>query len=221
MSEYPKPKKDKPLYNGQPLIHTESLMEIFDFDEHDLGINENGTITENQSEKITDSLKEDADSMWLLLTIFLGVSVVLAMIFSMQGYAPLPLVIGGGLVMGGLLAISYFRQTKFTKDTSKLENSLIVGVPAVIATLSGDKQAILRIGNQNLPISYQQAGALSEFVLPMMRIYYASNSKQILSAEVLDNNEVLKLKNENLIEDEQVEVYAKRQLDDEQMTMRK
>ena len=221
MSDYPKPKKDKRLYNGQPLIHTDSLMEIFDFDARDLETNENGTITDLQGEKITETLKEDADAMWLMLMIFLGVSAVLAVIFALQGYAPLPLVIGAGLIMGALLAISYFRQTKFTTDTQKLESFHVMGVPQVIPSLSSDKQAILHIGNQKLPISYEQAASLLEFVLPMMRIYYASHSKQILSAEVLDNDEVLKLKNENLIEDEQVEVYAERQFGDEQSTMQK
>lgn len=221
MSEYPKPKKDKRFYNGQPLIHTQSLMEIFDFDDHAIMTNERGFVTNRQKQKITDRLQDETDSMWLMVTIFLATAVLLALIFTMQGYAPLPLVIGVGLVIGGLLLVGYRRQQGLKQDNARLRTHRVDGVPLVLPTLSADKQAILKIGNKDLPISYQQAAALSEFALPMMRIYYASHSKQILSAEVLDNEEVLKLKNENLIEDEQMEVYAERQFDDEQSTMQK
>lgn len=222
MSEYPKPKKDKRLSdNGQPLIHTDTLMEIFEFDEHSIMTNERGFVTNNQKQRIVDSLQEETESMWLLATIFLGTAVLLAVIFTMQGYPPLPLVTAVSIVLGGLLFVGYRRQQGLKQDNERLRTERVEGVPLVMPTLSADKQVILKIGGKDLPISYQQAGALNEFVLPLMRIYYASNSKQILSAEVLDNDEILKLKNENLIEDEQVEVYAERQLDDEQMTLRK
>ena len=222
MSEYPKPKKDKRLSaNGLPLIHTQSLMEIFEFDDHAIMTNERGFVTNRQKQKIADTLQEETDSMWLMATIFLATAVLLALIFTLQGYAPLPLVIGVGLVVGGLLFVGYRRQQGLKLDDNRLRTERVDGVPSVRAHISGDTQAQLVIGDKKLPISYQQAAALMEFALPMMRIYYASNSKQILSAEVLDREEVLKLKNEDLIDDEQVEVYAERQFEDEQLTMRK
>ena len=52
-------------------------------------------------------------------------------------------------------------------------------------------------------------------------MYYAANSKQVLSAEVLADNETLKLKNEDLIEMDDYEVYDERQLDERDLTMKK
>ncbi|MGJ3240651.1 MAG: hypothetical protein ACFE0Q_18225 [Anaerolineae bacterium] len=200
MSEQIKPKKDKRLNDGdKPLLYTESLMEIFDFDRDAVLSNAQGFVTRHQKERIADTLREEADSMWLMVTIFLGTAVVLAMIFSLQGYAPLPLVIGVGLVIGTLLLIAYNRQSVLKADTNRLRTLRVEGEPEIRATLSGDKQAELVIAEKKLPISYQQAAALNEFVLPALRVYYAANSNQILSAEVLPDVGGRKLKNEDLM----------------------
>ncbi len=221
-SEQPKPKKDKRFTeSGKPLIYTESLMEIFGFDDNALRTNDNGFVTASQKQGINDEIKSEADAMWLLLTIFLGTAVLLAIIFSFQGYAPLPLVIGAGGLIGAMLAIAYFRQSRLQQDSERLRSYRVDGVPQIRATLSGDKQVIMQINDQKLPISYQQAAALSEFELPMMRVYYAQHSKQVLSAEVLVNDNFDKLKNEDLADDEQAAIYAARQLDDEQSMMQR
>ena len=205
-----------------PLLQTEALMDIFDFDASTLRTNAGGFVTGTQKQQITDELKGEADSMWLMLTIFLGTSVVLAMIFSLQGYAPMPLVIGAGMVIGALLFIANRRQSSLRKDNARLRTQQVEGVPRLQTTVTGDTQVELVIGKEKLPVTYQQAQALSEFSLAPMRVYYAVNSKQVLSAEVLADDEVLKLKNKDLIEAEEYQPYAERQLhDDSDMRMKK
>lgn len=215
--------KAKRLGDAQlPLLQTEALMDIFDFDASTLRTNAGGFVTGNQKQQITDELKGEADSMWLMLTIFLGTSVVLAMIFSLQGYAPMPLVIGAGIVIGALLFIANRRQSSLRKDNARLRAIRAEGVPRLQTSITGNSQVELIIGKEKLPVTYQQAQALSEFSLAPMRVYYAANSKQVLSAEVLADDEILKLKNEDLIDMDDYQPYAERQLDDDyDMRMKK
>lgn len=218
-----KPKnKSKRLTDGQlPLLNTPALMEIFNFDDISLRTNEGGFVTNTQKQKIVDELRGEADSMWLMTTIFLGTSLVLAMIFSLQGYAPLPLVIGAGIVIGLLLLVAYRRQAGLRADTARLRTYRVEGIPKLAFSMTGDSQTQLIIGKETLPITYQQAQALGEFSALPIRVYYAANSKQVLSAEVLADNEALKLKNEDLIEMDDYEVYDERQLDERDLTMKK
>lgn len=221
-NEKPKNKAKRFDDAQRPIISTESLMEIFKFDASTVRTNAGGFVTGNQKQQITDELKSEADSMWLMLTILLGTSVVLALIFSLQGYAPLPLVIGAGLVIGALLFIANRRQSGLREDNARLRTQQVEGVPRLQTSITGSRQVELLIGKEKLPITYQQAQALSEFNLLPMRVYYAANSKQILSAEVLADDEVLKLKNEDLIESEDYQPYAERQLEDDyDMRMKK
>ena len=217
MSEERKPKNK--LKNGDPslpLIHTQSLMEILDFNRGDLEMNRNGGVTAKQKDKIKDVLKEEADSMWLLTTIFLGVAVLLALIFTLQGYPPMALAIGAGVVILPMVAIAYFRQGNLRNDVDRLRTYQIEGVPHISGSYKSAREAVLNIGEEQFPITFEQAKALSEFSLPPMRVNYASNSKQILSAEVLSDREIDKLKNEDLFSDEDADfmLESERQLDD-------
>src|SRR5690606_36371954 len=110
-SEKPKNKSKRLTDAHLPLLHTPALMEIFNFDEGALRTNAGGFVTNNQKRKISEALQGEADSMWLMVTIFLASSVVLPIIFSLQGYAPMPLVIGAGIVIGSLLLVAYNRQS--------------------------------------------------------------------------------------------------------------
>ncbi|MEO0597633.1 MAG: hypothetical protein AAF126_16105 [Chloroflexota bacterium] len=218
MSEEQLKPKNK-LKNGDPslpLIHTESLMEILDFNRGDLEMNRNGGVTAKQKDKIKEVLKGEADSMWLLTTIFLGVAVLLALIFTMQGYPPVPLAIGAGVVILPMVAIAYFRQGNLRDDVDRLRTYQIEGVPYISPSFKSVREATLNIGEEKFPISIEQAEALNEFSLPPMRVNYAANSKQILSAEVLSDREIDKLKNEDLLSDEDADfmLESERQLDD-------
>lgn len=217
--EKPKNKSKRLSDPSLPVIYNESLMEIFDFNESALLTNQRGFVTEPQKRQIADTLKGEADSMWLMLTIMLGTAVLLAIIFTLQGYPPLPLVIGVGLILAPLLWLAYRRQNKLQQDSNRLRTYNVEGYPSLTGSYVGDSQAEIVIGEQKLPISYAQAKALSEFNLPLMRIYYASHSKQILSAEVLHDINLDKLKNEDLQEDEDYLLLAERQLDEENSRM--
>lgn len=212
--EKPKNKEKRFIDPNLPMIYNESLMEIFGFDQMALETNRRGFVTNQQKQGIASELKEEADSMWLMVTILLGVSVLLAIIFTLQGYPPLPLVIGAGLVIGGILAVAYGRQITLRKDVERLRTYRVEGVPMVSGDYVGDRSAKIQIADQELPITQRQASALREFALPMMRFYYAANSKQILSAEVLQQADIEKLKVEDMDEDEHI-IYAERQLEEQ------
>lgn len=197
-----------------PRLNNDTVREIFDFDQTALQANRQGMVTRQQKDKILTVLKGEADSMWLLITILLGVSVLLAIIFSMEGLPTLPLVIGSGLITGGAMLTAYLRQNKLRDDTDRLRTFRVEGMPMIRGDYVGDSNAKLYISDQQLPITQPQAEALREFALSPMRIYYAANSKQVLSAEVLNDAEIEKLKVEDM-DDEEYEIFTQRQLEAE------
>jgi hypothetical protein len=198
--------KRKRLENANlPLLHTETLMEIFDFDENALNTNRRNFVTKAQGDIIILQLKGEADSMWLMLTIMIGTGVVLALIFATQGLPTLYLLMGLAVVVLPMLWYAYSRQGGLRKDMQRLRAFSIDGRPALRMGLRGNQEMYLNIGNQSIPITMQQARALGEFSLPMLRVYYAEHSKQLLSAEVLIDE---KIKNEDL--DEQAYYAASR-----------
>jgi hypothetical protein len=194
---------------GLPALQSEALMEIFDFDSLTLDMNRRNFVTKTQRDMITAHLKEEADATWLLLTMAMGVAVVLAIIFAMQGLPTPQLLIAMAAFMIPLAWYGYAHQGGLRKDMQRLRAMRIDGIPN-LRTGSRGGEMFLTIGTQSLPISLTQARALSEFRMPMMRIYYAEHSKQILSAEIVYDE---KYKHEDL--DEAVMEESKRQFDEE------
>jgi hypothetical protein len=194
---------------GLPSLQSETLMEIFDFDSLTLDMNRRNFVTKNQRDMITAHLKEEADATWLLLTMTMGVAVVLAIIFAMQGLPTPQLLIAMAAFMIPLAWYGYSHQGGLRKDMERLRAMRIDGIPD-LRTGSRGGEMFMNVGSQSLPISLAQARALSEFRLPMMRIYYAEHSKQILSAEIVYDE---KYKHEDL--DEAVMEESKRQFDEE------
>jgi hypothetical protein len=189
-----------------PPLQAETLMEIFDFDSLTLDMNRRNFVTKSQRDMITAALKGEADSMWLMITIAMSTSVILALIFALQGLPTLYLVIGLAVFILPMLWYAYAHQGGLRKDMERLRALRIDGIPSVQMA----NRSSLNIGNQSLPITIAQAKALSEFQLPFMRLYYAEHSKQILSAELVYDE---KLKMEDLDENDIIE--AKRQYEEE------
>jgi hypothetical protein len=192
-----------------PSLQSESLMEIFDFDSLTLDMNRRNFVTKTQRDMITAHLKEEADATWLLLTMAMGVAVVLAIIFAIQGLPTPQLLMALAAFMLPLGWFGYAHQGGLRKDMARLRAMRIDGIPDMRRGVRGG-EVFLNIGTQSLPITTAQARALSEFRLPMMRVYYAEHSKHILSAEIVYDE---KYKHEDL--DEAVMQEAKRQFDEE------
>lgn len=183
----PDKEKNKDLESqlNKPSIHTETLMHIFDFNEMAINTNRQGYPTQKQRQNVQNELKEAADGMWLLLTIFLGAAVVVGLILTLQGISMLPLVIGAGLLFGTFLLFSYRRQTDTRLDAETMKVRQIEG-RAVLHWDARNPRPRLQVDNMTFTLTPEQAAALSEYALSPMRIYFAQNSKQILSAEIID-----------------------------------
>lgn len=200
---------------NMPPLSTAALMEIFDFNEQDLMANRNGFATNAQRSRLGEELREDADSMWLMLTILLIPAAVVALIMVMEGLPLMSLVIGAGILIGAMLAFAYRRQTGMREDAEKLK---VRSVEGDMMVLPGIGEARVIIGDQRFRVSLPQAKALSEYFPGVVRVYHSANGRQILSAEALREVNVDKLKVEDLQEDDSADLIleAERQ-DDEQM----
>jgi hypothetical protein len=172
--------------SGKPTLHTESLMEIFDFSEATLNTNRGGFATNQQRQFLQADLKNDADAMWLLLTILLGTAIVVGIIMRMQGIPMEYLVIGMGILVVPMLWLGYRQQIGARKDLDNFHIRSVQGKADVYWVGRGTYlRARLRVHDQWFEIGIQQAHALEEYDLSHLRVYYAENSRTLLSVEVL------------------------------------
>lgn len=217
MTETPDIQKDKKDVM-MPSLSTDALMHIFDFDNMTLNTNRSGFPTRDQKEWVKQSLKEDADSMWLLLSIMMAGAVVAGIAMRSSGIPLQPLVYGGGILIGFMFLFSYLRQNNARADLDEFKVRSVEGIPQ-IATNRTYTYVKLSVGNEQFDITPDQARALQEFNPEPMRVYFAQNSKAILAAEVAYNPDIEKLKMEDLQDDDAI-IELGRQYDDEQRQAR-
>lgn len=191
------PQDDKPKNDDfrkrkeRPLLYTDTLKEIFGFSETDLNTNRNNMVTRAQRSDIGLALQDESDAMWLVMTIMLVGAVAAGVAALSSGVPTIYLVIGAGIILGGLLGVSYTRQMRLRHDAEQLRVRSVQGVPGLRAGRF-EENAKLLIGDQQLPLTIEQVSALAEYALPTLRVYYAEHSKAILSAEVIHISDKLK-----------------------------
>jgi hypothetical protein len=212
------PRKEKPKrgmrdFGGPrqslPPLQNDMLPTLFGFTRNDFDANLDGQLSEKQRDKLAKELKGEADSMWLLLSIFLGVAMLLALIFTLQGMDMGPLLLGAGAIVAPFMFIAYRRQRAITGDTQDDRVQAVEGVWDLAGDY-GKEDFRLVVGKERLKIGQRTFDFLRNRAPGYLRAYYAEKSKLLLSAEVLpmpyDEEEKLKndkLKNEQLIlEDE-------------------
>lgn len=202
-------------------LSTAALMEIFDFNEQDLMSNRNGFATRGQRSFLGDTLRGDADSMWQMVTILLIPAAVVAIILATQGIPLLYLVIGAGLMLGGMLAYAYRRQTGTRQDAENLRMRSAQGEMHISPAGIRIGEATVHVGAEKFYVPTAIAKALTEYAPgSMVRVYYAANSRQILSAEVLREVRADKLKVEDLQEDPQSDLILEAERIEEEQQRR-
>ncbi|QPC82613.1 hypothetical protein G4Y79_23475 [Phototrophicus methaneseepsis] len=180
----------------QPPLDNNMLPTLFGFTRADFEANEDGYLTTSQSDKLAKHVKGEADSMWLLLTIFLGVAMFLALVFTLQGLEMGPLLLGAGAIIAPFMFLAYRRQRALTGDSQENRVVAIEGMWDIVGNYSKD-EFYLVVGGKRLKISPRAFDFLRSRGSGYLRAYYAEKSKVLLSAEVLPMPEE-KLKNDKL-----------------------
>lgn len=200
--EKPKNKTKNSLSNGNQTLNTEALMEIFDFSDSMLNMNRNGSVSGLQKEYLKSDLKENADAMWLMLMIMLGTSIVVGLIMATRGIPMQYLAIGAGIIILPILLMGYRQQIGARKDLDILNVQTVEGQARVQWASRGTHVVpLLRVDNTTFEIGHYEAKTLEQFDLPYLRVYYAENSKHLLSAEVIENSTKNKLSVEDLLDE--------------------
>ncbi|MDQ7034725.1 MAG: hypothetical protein Q9P01_07780, partial [Anaerolineae bacterium] len=200
--EKPKNKVKNSLSNGNQTLSTAALMEIFDFSDSMLNMNRKGSASGLQKEYLKSDLKENADAMWLLMMIMLGTSLVVGVIMATQGIPMQYLAIGAGIVILPILLMGYRQQIGARKDLDIFNVQTAEGQAQIEWASRGTHIVpLLRVDQTTFEIGHYEAKTLEQFDLPYLRVYYAENSKQLLSAEVMTTATKNRLSVDDLLED--------------------
>jgi hypothetical protein len=198
-----KQKNDTPsdeLFEKLPPLYNDSLREIFGFTPAELNANRMGRLLSTQQDKLFGELKAEIDAMWLLLTIFLGVSALIGIIIAGGSIPTVYLMIAGGLIVGSLLFTAYMRQKKLRQDVESTRIKQTAGVPELqVAGIMNNREVKMVVNNKPLSITLDEFVQLERYDLPYLKVYYTENKMKVVSAEVLDRYiDDEKLKNDDL-----------------------
>jgi hypothetical protein len=185
LQEDPKMKQDERKVKDLPPLTDSDLGTILGFTGPELNANRMGRISPNQTEKLNANLKEEVDGMWLMLTILLGTSVLIALILFPTGERTLPLVVSIGAFIGVFMYYSYRRQGKARQlaDTTRVKQAQ--GTPRLEMSWRRGAMGKIIVGDKTLSISSDQFMQLARYDLPYMKVYFTQNEGLVLSAEVL------------------------------------
>jgi hypothetical protein len=185
----------------KPRLYNDTLHDILKVAPQTLDTNRRGRLTQTQRDGIAGDLKTDGDGMYLLLNIFLAVSLLLALIFLSEGLPMIFLVGGAGIMLSWLLFYTWRRQGRLRGDlTERITRVEGVARLHTLGGVEGAKSYGLIIADQYFAISRDVYDQLVEYELPPMRAYISAKSKALLSLEILPDD-VDKTKN-NLEADE-------------------
>lgn len=177
-------------------LETGILMDAFNFSGTDLAANKQGYVTGHQKAQLGAELKQEADGMWLILTIMLGVTVLLSLIMTSEGIPLIYLVIGAGLLLLPLVWLAYRRQTRLREETERRVSVRHVTDYATLERSSAFDTRHpfqLRVGTERFPLDLAAYQLLAQHEMMPVTVYYTPETKTFLSAEVEPFN---KLKNE-------------------------
>ncbi|MCU0511924.1 MAG: hypothetical protein MUE40_05060 [Anaerolineae bacterium] len=186
----------------KPRLYQETLLEILAAGADDVAANRNGILTRTQRDTLLKTLNSDTDAMRLLLTIFLGVSLLLAFIFLGQGLDMSGLVLGAGGMIGAMTLVWWRRQNRL-RDDLQVRVERVEGVPRLheLGRLETVRNYGLVLQHLYIPLSRQAYEQLQQYELPTVRAYITARSRTLLSLEVLTgyDDDGAKLKNDLLL----------------------
>ena len=185
LNETPKLKQDERKLKDLPLLNNSDLGTIFEFTGPELNANRMGRLSPQQNDKLQANLKAEVDAMWLMVTILLGTSVLIALIVFPAGPLTIPLVASIGGFLGIFLFYSYRRQAKARVLAETLKVKQVQGTPDLQSNNLMRSGAKMVIGDKHLSISADQFMQLARYGFPFMKVYYTQNEEHVLSAEVL------------------------------------
>jgi hypothetical protein len=182
----------------------QTLLELLNIDETAVRLNRAGKLTTDQANFVRGQMKHDDDGTWLLATIFIGTSLLLSLIFLMQGLSMAYLLVGLFIFLGSFAAYVMRKRSKRSRDLDTRVGK-VKGDLRIIASERLAQWAMV-IGDRMFPISQALAEKFNGYELPVVAAYYTLGTNTLLSMEVLAHE---KRKNDELTaeddEDDEIE----------------
>lgn len=174
----------------------ETLISVLNISENAIRLNRAGKLTRDQEMFVKQHMKHDDDATWLMVTVFLGVMVVLAMIFAMQGLNMASLLLGGFMFFGAFGLYATNRRFARSRDLD-LRVGKTTGTLRLIRSDSL-RQWGLVIGDKFFAISEALAEKFDGYRQPFVAAYYTLGTNTLLSMEVVAEQQ--KRKNDEILE---------------------
>ena len=147
----------------------QTLLELLNISETAVRLNRAGKLTADQQAFVRDHMKKDDDGTWLLSTIFIGTSLLLSLIFLMQGLDMAYLLVGTFIFLGAFALYATNRRSHRKRDLE----TRVEKVTGELRIIASDRLAQwgLLIGDKLFPISQALAEKFEGYDMPVVAAY--------------------------------------------------
>ena len=133
-------------------------------------------------------LKNENDALWLMLMIFLGMTLLIAFITLGSRFESFYIAVGSGIVTGGLWLFSTLRTRKLREALASSRAKRVIGEAFLTIPRGLFRTPTLVVKDQAFKLTLEQASLLAQYELGTLRVYYLEGVQQILAAETFNSD---------------------------------
>ncbi len=173
--------------HSAPPVTNALLRDVFDYGISDLNQNVMGRASTAQRERYASTLKNENDALWLMMMIFLSMTLVIAIItLGSTRFQSFYLAVGSGVMLGLLWLFSTRRTNKLRAALDNPRARRVVGEAKLAVSGGWARTPLLIVKDQAFKLTPEQANALKDYALGKLRVYYLENVQHILAVETVD-----------------------------------
>lgn len=171
-----------------PPVTNQLLRDTFGYGISDLNQNAMGRPSPAQRDRQEAILKNENDALWLMLMIFLGMTLLIAFITLGSRFESFYIAVGSGIVTGGLWLSSTLRTRKLREAIASSRAKRVIGEAFLTIPRGLFRTPTLVVKDQSFKLTLEQASALAQYELGTLRVYYLEGVQQILAAETFNSD---------------------------------
>lgn len=193
--------------HSAPPVTNALLRDLFGYGISDLNQNRLGRASTAQRESYEGTLKNENDALWLMMMIFLGMTLLIAVItLGSTRFNSFYLAVGSSIMLGLLWLYNTRRTSKLRAALDNPHARQVVGDATLAVGGGWVRTPMLVVKDKAFKLTPEQANTLKAYELGRLRVYYLENVQHILAVEAIDSafedeidDEEEKRKNDDLL----------------------